>query len=92
MISEKTEEECILSTGLSGYLGSIFSSDLSDDKECDARISAASKAFGSLRTQFFTERRVELRAKKGAYEAIILNLLLYGCECWALSASMMLRL
>mmetsp|Transcript_43406 Transcript_43406/g.84765 ORF Transcript_43406/g.84765 Transcript_43406/m.84765 type:complete len:239 (-) Transcript_43406:2917-3633(-) len=74
------------------YLGSIIAGDLSDDAECDARISAASKAFGSLRPQFFTEKGVETRAKKAAYEAIVLNLLLYGCECWAISASMRRKL
>ena len=74
------------------YLGSIFSSDLSDTKECDARIAMASAAFGSLRVQFFKPKEVETRAKKAAYEAVVINLLLYGCETWAILAGMKSKL
>ncbi len=70
------------------YLGSIIADKLNDEAECDARISAASKAFGALKTQLFGVRHVCHRAKKHAYEALVLSLLFYGCECWTLSAVM----
>lgn len=74
------------------YLGSIIASNLSDLEECEARISAASKAFGALRAQFFEARGVELRAKRGAYEGIVANILLYGSETWALTQEMRTRI
>jgi hypothetical protein len=67
------------------YLGSYIADNLKDDAECDSRISAASKAFGALKKQFFNVRGVETRAKKHAYEALVLSLLFYGSECWVLS-------
>ena len=74
------------------YLGTIISSDLADDAECGARISAAAGAFGCLRARIFGEPLVDLRAKSAAYQALILNLLFYGSECWALSSHMLKRL
>ena len=74
------------------YLGSIIASDLSDSTEMDALISAAAKVFGALRPSFFSQKGVEPRAKKAAYEAVVLNLLLYGCETWAITQHMQKRL
>lgn len=74
------------------YLGSVISADLSDDADCDARILAASGAFGALRTRIFEDRRVPLQAKRMAYQALVLNVLFYGCEAWALSSYMERRL
>lgn len=70
------------------YLGSLIADKLTDDAECDARISAASKAFGALKTQLFGVRHICTRAKTHAYEALVLSLLFYGSECWILSAAM----
>jgi hypothetical protein len=70
------------------YLGSIIADNLKDDAECDARISAANKAFGAIKQQYFCVRGVETRAKRHAYEAIVLSLLFYGSESWVLSEKM----
>jgi hypothetical protein len=70
------------------YLGSLIADKLNDDAECDARISAASKAFGALKSQLFGVRSICTKAKKHAYEALVLSLLFYGSECWILSADM----
>jgi hypothetical protein len=51
-------------------------------------LSAASKAFGALKTQLFGVRHICTRAKTHAYEALVLSLLFYGSECWILSAAM----
>ena len=64
------------------YLGSIISSDLADDAECGARIACAAGAFGCLGVRIFGEPLVDLRAKSAAYQALILNLLFYGSECF----------
>ena len=74
------------------YLGSIISSDLADDAEYGARIAAAAGAFGCLRARIFGEPLVDLRLKSTACQALILNLLFYGSECWALSSHMLKRL
>ncbi len=70
------------------YLGSLIADKLTDDAKCNARISAASKAFGALKTQLFGVRHICTRAKTHAYEALVLSLLFYGSECWILSAAM----
>jgi len=67
------------------YFGSIISSNLADDAEFGARIAAAAGAFGCLRARIFREPLVDMQAKSAAYQALILNLLFYGSECWALS-------
>ena len=74
------------------YLGSIISCDLKDDLEVDARIKAAGAAFASASKKFFTSKQIPLTHKKIAYEGLILSILLYGSECWALSASTRSRL
>ena len=58
----------------------------------EPRIAAAAGAFRCLRAHIFSEPLVDLRAKSAAYQALILNLLLYGSECWALSSHMLERL
>ena len=70
------------------YLGSSIHASLSDDDDCNRRISAASAAFGALTVRIFANRGVELRAKAAAYGALVLSLLFYGSEAWALSQAM----
>ena len=70
------------------YLGSSIHTSLSDDEDCNRRISAASAAFGALTVRIFANRGVELRAKAAAYGALVLSLLFYGSEAWALSQAM----
>ena len=65
---------------------------LSDDVDCDIRIQQAAGAFGALKSALFQQRRVCPLAKRMAYQALVINLLLYGCESWALSAYMDRRL
>ena len=60
--------------------------------EVDARIKAAGAAFASASKKFFTSKQIPLTHKKIAYEGLILSILLYGSECWALSASTRSRL
>ena len=49
------------------YLGSILTRDCRDDADVDARISAASHAFGALRQCLFISTEVPLSAKKVPY-------------------------
>ena len=70
------------------YLGCIISNNLKDEAECDARISAAARAFGALKQQIFNVKGIETRAKKHAYVSLVLSILLYGSEAWVLSEVM----
>ena len=74
------------------YLGSILTRDCRDDADVDARITAASHAFGALRQCLFTSTEVSLSAKKVVYEGLILSILLYGSETWCLTEKLFNKL
>ena len=68
------------------YLGQILTPDLKDDTEVAWRILKASQAFGALREAIFTRKNVSYESKRGVYVALVLPLLLYGCETWTVSS------
>ena len=70
------------------YLGSWLASDLSDRSDVTHRINKASGAFGALRKELFGTKYASYEAKQKAYTGIILNVLLYGCESWCLTADL----
>ena len=70
------------------YLGSMMSRDSTDDMDVDARITAASRAFGALSKCVFKSRKISLPAKRAAYVALVLSILLYGSECWSHGGAM----
>ena len=74
------------------YLGSWFSADGSLDKEISARISAASFAAERLRSTLWKIRRVCLKRKISLYRCLVLTILLYGAESWALTTAQTQRL
>ena len=74
------------------YLGSMMSRDSTDDMDVDARITAASRAFGALSKCVFKSRKISLPAKRAAYVALVLSILLYGSECWCLTAALWRKL
>jgi len=73
------------------YLGSFISFDLTDDKDIKNRITKANQAMGALR-HFWRNPYADLKAKKLIFLAIPANLLLWGCETWALRQSHIDRL
>ena len=74
------------------YLGSYISRDGSDLPDVDARIASASKAFGALSACLFRSTSVSQVAKRTVYEGEILSILLYGSECWLITARILQRL
>ena len=58
----------------------------------EARITAAGKAFGALRKCLFSSSTITRAAKTAVYEALILSILLYGCESWCLTEELLQRL
>ena len=59
------------------YLGSLLTRDCRDDADVEARINAASHAFGALRQCLFSSSNISYPAKKVVYEGLILSTLLY---------------
>jgi hypothetical protein len=78
------------------YLGAISSFTLVDDDEITQRLRSAAAAFGCLRKwvfgQSFCSRSLPLVSKGKLYSTLVLNLLLYGCENWVLTAPLRERL
>ena len=65
------------------YIGSVISSDGSHDK-VSARICKASQALGRLKTHVLNQHNTRQSTKLKVYRAVILTILLYGCETWTL--------
>ena len=74
------------------YLGSFIASDGKDIDDVDARINAATKAFGMLRRGFVASKAVSNAAKHIVYLVVIVSILLYGSECWSLTEALMGKL
>ena len=78
-------------THLFTYLGSMLCSTLSDRPELTRRIGLATSAFNRLAGPVLTASDVPLRVKALVYEALILAILLFGCESLAFDADMRRR-
>jgi hypothetical protein len=73
------------------YLGSYLSSAGTSDVDVEARISKGSQAFGALSKRI--TRSKEMESLKGAiYVTLVLNVVLYGCECWTLTGELKQKL
>ena len=66
------------------YLGSKISFDTSCVADVNTRIAKASAAFGALRKGVFSAKGINLKTKGKVYMALVVSILLYGSECWAL--------
>ena len=66
------------------YLGCILKSDAKADEDINSRIAKASAAFGRLRNRLWDEHGIRLDTEISVYVAVVLTVLLYGCEIWTL--------
>lgn len=84
----------VTSTDFFKYLGGGVDSALTDSRDVDRirRTKSAAGAFGALRKAIFSSRHIKLRTKKAVYLAIVVNILLYGAECWCLTEELLDRL
>jgi hypothetical protein len=73
------------------YLGSYISYSLRDDYDIEHRISQASAAMGAL-NNFWSDDSVDNFSKYLIFCAIPLNLLLWGCESWAIREATLQKL
>ena len=67
------------------YLGTYLAQDLSDDTDVNERITAASKNFNALGKEIFRNRKISLHICCLLYVATTINILLWGCDTWALT-------
>ncbi|EJK61537.1 hypothetical protein THAOC_17957, partial [Thalassiosira oceanica] len=79
----ESENERITFTFNFTYLGRVFSGNLRDCEAIRTRIAKANAAFACL-VKFFKRKEIKLDYKKKIFEGICVNLLLWGCESWAL--------
>ena len=68
------------------YLGTVISWDLREVRDIEARIKAANKLFGSAKATFWSNSRVPFALRMRFYKAIMVNVLLWGCESWAIQS------
>ena len=66
----------------------MISRDGTDKVDVEARIGAATRAFGSLSRLVFKSTSISTTAKREAYVALVLSILLYGSEGWCLTAEL----
>ena len=64
------------------YLGSVISSDGTDDEDIDNRIACASKIFGSTRFIFRTNKTLSRTRAISSCPSFVLPVLLYGAQTW----------
>ena len=68
------------------YLGSIINNKLKANSDIDNRIKKAQKLFYALNKPVFRCRDLDISLRRRIYVALIVNLLLWGCESWPLTA------
>ena len=74
------------------YLGSVLTNDGSLDVEVGVRLAKASRAFGALLRPIFLCSALSLDIKRMVYRSVVLSVLLYGSETWAIKARQLHRL
>jgi hypothetical protein len=73
------------------YLGSLISFNLRDDNNVSARIAAANASMGALK-EIWCNPHLDTYSKYLLFQAIPMNLLLWGCEMWSLQQTLLNKL
>jgi hypothetical protein len=74
------------------YLGSVFVPSLCDTTDIKARIGKARGLFYSMNKALLCNQSIPIRTRCHFYQAIVVNIVLWGCESWALKAEDRTRL
>ena len=69
------------------YLGSMINATGESSEEIRNRISSAWNVFLQLKNSLWKRSEISPRTKLRVYEAMVLSVLLYGCETWSLKAA-----
>ncbi len=62
------------------YLGAMFVANGQCNEEIRSRINLARSAFSRLQSCLWSRREISLRIKGTVYQAVVISILLYGCE------------
>jgi hypothetical protein len=73
------------------YLGTYITPDLDDTFDIEARITAATKAWGAMKSVLMN-KFINRDIRTNLYMAIVVNVLLWGCDSWALKETDMKKL
>ena len=74
------------------YLGSIITNTGDLQPDINRRIGLATGIMRSLRQPLWRHSSISLETKLRVYQASVLSVLLYSCECWPISTSLCSRL
>ena len=66
------------------YLGTNFTPELNDSNDIKKRIDQAQRAYYALNRNVLRNKKIPTHLRLRLYNAIVVNLLLWGCESWAL--------
>ena len=77
------EDGYVTFTRLFRYLGSMISFNLRDNEDITARVAAATASMGALK-EVWRNQHLDIYSKYLLFQAIPMNLLLWGCETWSL--------
>ena len=66
------------------YLGTFFVPELNDMADITQRISQARNLFNSMNRQVLSKKRISIDIRRRLYQAIVVNIALWGSESWAL--------
>ena len=69
------------------YLGTIFTPSLKDDADINKRITSAVGAFATMK-KVLCNSRIPVKLRVRIFDATVVNILLWGCESWALTAEL----
>ena len=73
------------------YLGTIFTLSLKDDLNIQRQITQANGAFATMK-RFLCNEIIPVKLRVWLYDAVVINILLWGCESWALTAELQRKL
>ena len=74
------------------YLGSIISTNCTDNNDVEARIGKAGSTFGALSSSIFSSPYVHRKVKAMVNTSLILPIPRYGTECWCLTERRLCKL
>jgi len=66
------------------YLGSYLANTIAVVSDINSHLAKAGDTFGKLQRWLWSEHSVSLPIKIAVYQAVVLSMLLYGCESWVL--------
>ena len=73
------------------YLGTIFTPSLKDDMDIQRRINQANGAFATMK-RVLCNKNIDTKLRIRLYDATVINILLWGCESWALTEELRRKL